>query len=132
MELKTESLILSCIGFGNRGSTLKNILSSCDYLNRGVLDKDELQKNLNTLLNNDFIYIKNNKFFTTEKAKSFYQANEKNEGCIAEWIRLSEILHNELPNQNGNELISISDSEYQKALSRNWFLVLLNKLITIF
>ncbi len=117
MTLRIESLILSCIGYSKRGSTLKSILSSCDYLNRGVLDRNTLQKNLNLLLKNEYISVADNRYYTTEKAKQFYMRHrQKGEGCIAEWLRLSELLAKELKTSEVKDKIYISEDSYQKAL----------------
>ena len=117
MSLRTESLVLSCIGYGKHGSTLKSMLSSMDYLNRGVLDRNTLEDNLNLLFVNGFILIENNKFYTTEKAIQFYKEHKlKREGCIAEWIRLSEPLAIELQSSESLDKISISEDAYNKAL----------------
>lgn len=117
MALRTESLVLSCIGFSRKGSSLKSILSSCEYLNRGVLDRNTLQENLNLLLANGFISIKDNRYYTTEKAKQFYKIHHlEGEGCIAEWIRLSELLTMELKITELAEKICITEDDYQNVL----------------
>jgi hypothetical protein len=89
----TDCWVLFSIGFSDRGSTLRQIISTGDMLNHAILTRKELECSLNVLLHNGYISITDGRYFTTEKAKRFYSENKKsNEGHIAEWLRFADIL----------------------------------------
>jgi hypothetical protein len=99
--------VLFSIGFGNRGSRLNDIISKGDMLNHAVLTKEELENGLNKLLNNGYISFLKHRFYATDKAKIFYKENSKfAEGCIAEWIRMAEILKKQPFNTNEPSVIN--------------------------
>lgn len=114
----TDCWVLFSIGFGKKGSTLKRIISSCDILNHAIVTKDELETSLNKLYQNDYIGFDEDKFYATKKAKSFYRKNKRaSEGCIVEWIRISEVFINLSVKPGEINTIKITDEEYKKALN---------------
>ena len=121
----TDCWVLFSIGFGNRGSTIKNIITTGDYLNRDVLSRKDLEISLNKLLYNDYIRISDGKYYATEKALSFYNKYKKPvEGCIAEWLRFVDILKQQPFRPGESKAIIITEKKYRKSF--NVFLRLIN------
>jgi hypothetical protein len=115
--------VLFSIGFGNRGSRLNDIISTGDILNHAIFTKEELENGLNKLLNNGYIKFSNDRFYATDKAISFYNDNRKiAEGCIAEWLRMAEILKKQPIKSDEPSMVTITDEEYKNAVNkRRWF-----------
>ena len=115
----TDCWVLFSVGFGKKGSTLKNIISTGDVLNHAILTREELEASLNKLLHNDYISNKGNKFLATNTARKFYAENKKHfEGCIAELIRLSEILEQQPAKPGEINIIKITEEEYENAMNK--------------
>ena len=117
---KTDCWILFSVGFSDNGSTLKSIISTGDMLNHAVATKDELETSLNRLLHNDYIRYQDDKFYTTAKAKRFYNIRKrkwKSEGFIDEWLRISKSFSKQHFSSSENKEIIITDEDYNKALS---------------
>jgi hypothetical protein len=113
----TDCWVLFSIGFGNNGSTLKQIISAGDMLNHAIISKNELEIGLNKLFQNDYIIFDEDRFYTTEKAKIFYKKNKRaSEGCITEWIRISEELVKQTVELGEINTIKLTDEDYKKAL----------------
>ncbi len=114
----TDCWVLFSIGFSKRGSTLKNIIRTGDYLNRAILTREELETSLNKLLHNNYIDVSEDRFFVTDKALAFYSQYKKtSEGCIIEWLRLSEILKHQPAKPDEIHIINLTKEEYKKALN---------------
>ncbi len=69
--MQTDCWVLFSIGFGPRGSTLKQIISTGDFLNHAILTQEEPETSLNRLFYNGYITFADDKFYTTDKAKIF-------------------------------------------------------------
>ena len=90
-------------------------------LNHAIFTKEELENGLNKLLNNGYIMFSNGRFYTTEKAMNFYKDNRKiAEGCIAEWMRISEILKKQPIKINEPRIVAITDEEYINAANKRF------------
>ncbi len=109
--------VLFSIGFGENGANLKEIIASADRINHAIITRIELEASVNKLINNDFVFVQNETYFATDKAKNFYNKNKRfMEGYIEEWIRISDELKKQPYKKTFENIISISDEEYRKAL----------------
>lgn len=118
MFTTTDCWVLFSIGFGENASTLKQIISRGDMLNHAIISKNELEISINKLLQNDYISSDEDKFYTTEKAKSFYKNNKKGiEGCIAEWLRISEVFKEQTGKPGEIRNIKVTEEDYKKSLN---------------
>lgn len=94
------------------------IIADGDRINHAIFTREELENGLNDLLNNDFIILRDNMFYATEKAKQFYKRHKKFlEGFIEEWIRFSDILKNQPFIDSKIKSYKLSEDDYMKAIS---------------
>ena len=117
-----DSLVLFCIGFGRKGCTLKSIISSSDYLDRSIIERETLQKSLNVLLVNGFIDVKNKRYFATDNAINLYNKEKDKKGIIRACRDFLQELQKENYIDSDREIITISENEYRKALGIRKFL----------
>lgn len=113
----TDCWVLFSIGFNKRGYNLKSIIRSGDFFNHAIIERDELETSLNRLINNEYVYRENNKYFVTNKARDFYKVNKNSkEGHVEELMRISDVFIKQPFKEDVNASIQISIDEYEKAL----------------
>ncbi|HAN20326.1 MAG: hypothetical protein A2Y15_08420 [Clostridiales bacterium GWF2_36_10] len=71
-----DYFILHSIGFGKNGLNIGQIMKLCNLLTHEKNTSNEFCGAINKLILNDYLKIENCKYFTTEKAKKFYETNK--------------------------------------------------------
>ena len=108
--------LMFAIGFGKRGSSLRQILSTGDHYNRSVFMLDELNYGMSKLIENGYAVKKKEHFYTTSKAKAFYRQHSIiGESSIASLFRLSKIFQNEAAKQECELTIYFTQEAYRRA-----------------
>ena len=87
--------LLLSIGFNRRGTPINQIVASGDMYNHAIFTLDELNYGMSKLIENGYVEKRKDRFVLTRKAREFYKANKKSEGCIDALLRLSPIFQKE-------------------------------------
>ena len=107
-------LLMSIISVDKKGTDLRGIISTGDYINHSIFSFDEVKSGLEKLISIDYVHIEKDRYFTTKTFKRDYKklktppkAILKAVDQLYELLKTKEIDKNELK-PIGEDLLSES------------------------
>jgi len=118
-------LLMSIISTDKKGTDLRGIISTGDYINHSIFSLDELKTGLEKLVSIDYVKIERERFFTTTRFNREYEKLKAPKSILKAVDQLHELLKTKLIDEGnvkpiGNDVINESIyksacEEYSKA-----------------
>ncbi len=85
-------LLLSIISKDKNGTDLRGVISTGDYVNHAIFSFDELKSGLEKLIAINYVFIEQNRFFTTPKFNREYKKLKVPKAMLKAVDQLYEVL----------------------------------------